>query len=112
VAVFLFFFQAEDGIRDLIVTGVQTCALPIFGPYVSEGTFEFRVGDEIATLADGIAREGPAEDPDVVVTAKPEGMYYLLIEHRLEGVKVEGNYQLLERLVSAMAPAEPVAVSA
>src|SRR5206468_5931681 len=27
--VFLFFFQAEDGIRDLIVTGVQTCALPI-----------------------------------------------------------------------------------
>src|SRR5206468_8903931 len=28
--VFFFFFQAEDGIRDLIVTGVQTCALPIF----------------------------------------------------------------------------------
>src|SRR2546430_10037646 len=26
---FLFFFQAEDGIRDLTVTGVQTCALPI-----------------------------------------------------------------------------------
>src|SRR3712207_8261254 len=26
----LFFFQAEDGIRDIGVTGVQTCALPIF----------------------------------------------------------------------------------
>src|SRR5437773_8792465 len=26
-----FFFQAEDGIRDRDVTGVQTCALPIFG---------------------------------------------------------------------------------
>src|SRR2546430_4301345 len=26
---FCFFFQAEDGIRDLTVTGVQTCALPI-----------------------------------------------------------------------------------
>src|SRR5690606_40551297 len=26
---FLFFFQAEDGIRDFHVTGVQTCALPI-----------------------------------------------------------------------------------
>src|SRR2546421_6979773 len=26
---YVFFFQAEDGIRDLIVTGVQTCALPI-----------------------------------------------------------------------------------
>ena len=27
--IYVFFFQAEDGIRDLIVTGVQTCALPI-----------------------------------------------------------------------------------
>src|SRR5258708_25944473 len=27
--IFLFFFQAEDGIRDDLVTGVQTCALPI-----------------------------------------------------------------------------------
>src|SRR5687768_14400142 len=27
---FFFFFQAEDGIRDVAVTGVQTCALPIF----------------------------------------------------------------------------------
>src|SRR2546430_2119025 len=27
--VIVFFFQAEDGIRDLTVTGVQTCALPI-----------------------------------------------------------------------------------
>src|SRR5690349_22366440 len=29
---FFFFFQAEDGIRDLYVTGVQTCALPIYAP--------------------------------------------------------------------------------
>src|SRR5216683_4519798 len=29
IVCFFFFFQAEDGIRDLIVTGVQTCALPI-----------------------------------------------------------------------------------
>src|SRR2546430_5299911 len=28
--ILFFFFQAEDGIRDLTVTGVQTCALPIF----------------------------------------------------------------------------------
>src|SRR3989440_9671250 len=34
---FVFFFQAEDGIRDLIVTGVQTCALPISKS--SPGTF-------------------------------------------------------------------------
>src|SRR2546422_10283316 len=28
----VFFFQAEDGIRDVAVTGVQTCALPILSP--------------------------------------------------------------------------------
>src|SRR6266481_3333118 len=28
---YFFFFQAEDGIRDGTVTGVQTCALPIYG---------------------------------------------------------------------------------
>src|SRR2546427_94694 len=32
VVCFFFFFQAEDGIRDLTVTGVQTCALPISAP--------------------------------------------------------------------------------
>src|SRR6266542_1598977 len=31
VLLLFFFFQAEDGIRDATVTGVQTCALPIFG---------------------------------------------------------------------------------
>src|SRR2546425_11304936 len=29
MSLFFFFFQAEDGIRDKLVTGVQTCALPI-----------------------------------------------------------------------------------
>src|SRR3989449_7298505 len=31
ICAFFFFFQAEDGIRDVAVTGVQTCALPIYG---------------------------------------------------------------------------------
>src|SRR5256885_5047788 len=34
---FFFFFQAEDGIRDYKVTGVQTCALPIFALEVGVG---------------------------------------------------------------------------
>src|SRR5690606_39335099 len=37
VSLFFFFFQAEDGIRDFHVTGVQTCALPIFvGGYLRQ----------------------------------------------------------------------------
>ena len=34
VCLFFFFFQAEDGIRDYKVTGVQTCALPISGSQI------------------------------------------------------------------------------
>src|SRR5205823_11266816 len=37
-----FFFQAEDGIRDKLVTGVQTCALPIFA---------YRAGREVRVVA-------------------------------------------------------------
>src|SRR5262249_57220029 len=33
---FVFFFQAEDGIRDWSVTGVQTCALPIWSSMLME----------------------------------------------------------------------------
>src|SRR5206468_7113130 len=46
----IFFFQAEDGIRVLIVTGVQTCALPIYigglsvTPTASD--FDFKVGND------------------------------------------------------------------
>ena len=32
IIIIFFFFQAEDGIRDHCVTGVQTCALPILPP--------------------------------------------------------------------------------
>src|SRR3712207_6886931 len=48
IYVFFFFFQAEDGIRDIGVTGVQTCALPIswwverlYGAYgtIEDGVF-------------------------------------------------------------------------
>src|SRR5256885_11624445 len=40
VCCLFFFFQAEDGIRDYKVTGVQTCALPISAP----GRADFRQG--------------------------------------------------------------------
>src|SRR5260221_3311979 len=38
---FFFFFQAEDGIRDHCVTGVQTCALPIFVEPLDNTLFDF-----------------------------------------------------------------------
>src|SRR2546427_12887371 len=42
---FFFFFQAEDGIRDLTVTGVQTCALPISRNFLRA----FRIGSSSST---------------------------------------------------------------
>src|SRR5438445_2688478 len=40
-----FFFQAEDGIRDIGVTGVQTCALPISGGVVSALGIDHALGE-------------------------------------------------------------------
>src|SRR2546430_13222759 len=55
VAVFVsVLFQAEGGIRDLTVTGVQTCALPISAGCQSERQRRFlahRTGDELCRLA-------------------------------------------------------------
>src|SRR5256885_10711848 len=43
IADLIFFFQAEDGIRDYKVTGVQTCALPISKPFAADSLrAEFR----------------------------------------------------------------------
>ena len=57
-----FFFQAEDGIRDRLVTGVQTCALPIY--FIPAGFFMALVlafvfvGDGLRDAADPYAEHG------------------------------------------------------
>src|SRR5438874_8681562 len=56
----IFFFQAEDGIRDLYVTGVQTCALPIW----TDAAALRRPGDhraDRARVADPAGREERAD---------------------------------------------------
>src|SRR5688500_20403966 len=45
-----FFFQAEDGIRDYKVTGVQTCALPIFHGRVASNNQRGTVWDECGAM--------------------------------------------------------------
>src|SRR5690625_6060364 len=52
-----FFFQAEDGIRDGHVTGVQTCALPI---YLLDGDSELtRLTDQNRPFLDDVSLEEP-----------------------------------------------------
>src|SRR5690349_23135662 len=60
---YYFFFQAEDGIRDLYVTGVQTCALPICTtlPTIRSGTCKLAPQDgQIVTLVGKSATIGEA----------------------------------------------------
>src|SRR5699024_11727101 len=52
--IMIFFFQAEDGIRDRNVTGVQTCALPISvadSAETSIGRFELKIVGPVASAA-------------------------------------------------------------
>ena len=71
----------------------------ILGSVAPPGRFEFRVGDEIASLVDGVAHAGPIDDPDVVVEGDAAGLYYLFVERRLDGVTIEGDRGLLEKLI-------------
>src|SRR6266487_6226778 len=58
---FFFFFQAEDGIRDGRVTGVQTCALPIWEPLEHEALNERRTAHEMTLIEAEQLRPGIAE---------------------------------------------------
>src|SRR5256885_7714557 len=53
ISLYFFFFQAEDGIRDYKVTGVQTCALPIFLAHVARANplcKDVKDGDEALVI--------------------------------------------------------------
>jgi hypothetical protein len=81
----------------------------VLAPIAPPGRFEFRVGDEVASLVDGEAQPGSVEDPDVVVEGEPEGIYYMFVDRRLDLVSVEGNRALLEQLIDvAPVPDAPV----
>src|SRR5699024_11473952 len=67
-----FFCQAEDGIRDRNVTGVQTCALPIFGRQVLKSNAVYAAGDpNVVGLAGDFARSavyGTVEGIEVAIS--------------------------------------------
>src|SRR5688500_19984152 len=81
---FIFFFQAEDGIRDYKVTGVQTCALPIWlrrrlapGAFLEAGQGNHRAADHVGKVRQRNGR-GLAANPEkkrdrrTLVRADPE----------------------------------------
>src|SRR3712207_3703763 len=64
------FFQAEDGIRDIGVTGVQTCALPISDTLIRSGALDVVVIDSVAALVPRAEIEGEMGDSHVGLQAR------------------------------------------
>jgi len=85
-----------------------SCAM---APLAPPGRFEFRVGDEVASMIDGEVHDGPIDDPDVVVEGDPDGIYWMFVERRSDQVRVEGDHLLLDKLLQAApsALATPIA---
>jgi DNA-binding HxlR family transcriptional regulator len=94
---------AED---ELFPGWLENALDTVLAPIAPPGRFEFRVGNEVASISDGEAQPGSVEEPDVVVEADPEGIYYLFVDRRLDLVSVQGDRRLLEQLLDAAPPVE------
>jgi DNA-binding HxlR family transcriptional regulator len=76
--------------------------------FAGEATIGFRIGDEQASVVAGTSVGGIAADADAVVSADALGLYHLFVDGRWDGVEVEGDRGVVERLVATVLPAEPV----
>jgi DNA-binding HxlR family transcriptional regulator len=114
----------KNVIRELAVWGVQSLGPPtdddelypgwlenaldtVVAPIAPPGRFEFRVDDEVASLVDGETGHGSIDEPDVVVEGDAQGIYHLFVDEQFDAVTIEGDRELLERLVEAARPAAP-----
>jgi len=73
-------------------------------PLCKGARIAFRVGDEEASLVDCVATPGIAEDYDVLVETDATGFYHLVVDRRLDGVRIEGDVAALEQLLDGFAP--------
>src|SRR6267378_7143268 len=82
-----FFFQAEDGIRDLYVTGVQTCALPICLARVNvSGWCQAQPAGELcAQVADDVT-EKIAGDDDIELTRVADDLHRQCVDVQMAGI--------------------------
>src|SRR2546426_11133875 len=85
---FFFFFQAEDGIRDYKVTGVQTCALPIYFQECVAGGVLFSVATARAAVAGYVVAHHAADEGEILNLAvtplhRRRGLGRALVRHVL-----------------------------
>jgi DNA-binding HxlR family transcriptional regulator len=73
-------------------------------PISPVGRLAFQIGDEQASLVDGLARPGLVDDPDVFVETDAIGFYHLVVNRQTDGVRIDGDFEVLERLIDAFGP--------
>jgi DNA-binding HxlR family transcriptional regulator len=71
---------------------------------------EFRIGDEVASMAGDEVVHGPIDDPDAVVVSDAPGFYALLVDRNLDAVSIDGDVDAVRALLSAMPRVPPSAV--
>src|SRR5207244_10347130 len=77
-----FFFQAEDGIRDDLVTGVQTCALPIFARAIAIDP-RILILDDALSAVDTYTEEEILSRLHVVMRQRTS----IIVSHRISTVR-------------------------
>ena len=90
---------------DALAEGWLVGALDLaLSPLCRGSTIAFRIGDEEASLVDCTAVPGIAADYDVLVETDATGFYHLVVDRRLEGVRIDGDVTALDQLLDGFAP--------
>ncbi|MGH3064855.1 MAG: winged helix-turn-helix transcriptional regulator [Gaiellaceae bacterium] len=76
----------------------------VFPPTSNAVSVEFRIGDEIVSLANGDVRDGPVDEPDAVVSGDAPGFYHLVVDRDLGAVSVRGDVGALTALLETLPP--------
>jgi DNA-binding HxlR family transcriptional regulator len=87
-------------------------ALRIALPPSGTGRLEFRIGDEVASFADGEVHEGSLDEPDAVIVGDPPGFYCLMVDRTIDAVSIEGDADAVRAMLDALPPAPSVAAAA
>ena len=100
--------------RDDLEAGWLHGALRIALPSDCSGArLEFRIGDEIASVAGDTVVEGGLENSDAVITGDAPGFYRLLVDRELDGVSIEGDVEAVRAMLAALPErAEPAPAAA
>jgi DNA-binding HxlR family transcriptional regulator len=98
----------RDDLEPGWLAGALRIALP---PHVGS-QIEFRIGDELASVAGGEVIDGVLPDPDAIVVGDAPGFYCLMVERDLDAVAVEGDVAAVRAMVESLPPVVVSAVPA